>query len=441
MATAAIKIREIEGCGRRIGQLPPQPRTVEETGVGFLFLVELLTKTLFIRGRLRLIELTDHLKLPIGVLDQLLSFMRAQYLCEVTRVGETEASAIYSLSESGRLRAQDFLQKSQYSGPAPVSLEAYIQAIHQQTITEMHVTHEKLHEAFRGIVIGENIVKQFGAAMNSGGAIFVYGPAGSGKTYISEQLVSLLSGNVAIPYSIVVDNEVIQLFDPLVHEPVAIEPCNEGGLDQGTKYDERWILCRRPVVRTGGELTLSMLDLDFDQSSRFYHAPPQIKANNGLLIIDDLGRQLTSAFAIMNRWIVPLDRRVDYLALHTGKKFMMPFDMVVVFSTNLLPKDLADEAFLRRLGYKIYIGPIDENQYRAIAKQVCSELGLPYTEAGINYLIEEHHHKEGKPLLACLPRDILKQVRDIALYQGVEPQLTPEFLDWAWGNYYARDYQ
>lgn len=441
MTTTASEKMEFGEREGRLVQLPSQPRTVEETGVNFLFLVELLVKTLFIRGRLRLIDLTEHLKLPFGVLDQLLSFMRAQHLCEVIRAGETETSAAYNLSESGRFRAQDFLQKSQYSGPAPVSLDAYVQVIHQQTIAEMRVTHEDLHEAFRGIVIGEKIVKQFGAAMNSGGAIFVYGPPGSGKTYISEQLVRLLSGNVAIPYAIVVDNEVIQLFDPLLHEPVAVEHHGGGGLDRGANYDERWVLCRRPVVRTGGELTLSMLDLDFDPTSRFYHAPPQVKANNGLLIIDDLGRQLTPAFAIMNRWIVPLDRHVDYLALHTGKKFMLPFDMVVVFSTNLLPSDLADEAFLRRLGYKIYIGSIDESQYREIAKQVCGELDLPYTEAGMNYLLDERHRKEGKPLLACIPRDILRQVRDIALYQGIEPELTPELLDWAWGNYYARDYQ
>jgi hypothetical protein len=197
--------------------------------------------------------------------------------------------------------------------------------------------------------------------------------------------------------------------------------------------------CRRPVVKTGGELTLDMLDLDFDQAAKFYQAPPQVKANNGLLLIDDLGRQLVPALDLMNRWIVPLDRHLDYLALHTGKKFMIPFDVIVVFSTNMPPKQLADEAFLRRLGYKIYIGVLEEEDYRAISRQVCDELHIPYSEKGLEYLLSEHHYKENKPLLACIPRDILGQVRDIARYEGVQPELTEELLDWAWNNYFTHD--
>jgi hypothetical protein len=203
----------------------------------------------------------------------------------------------------------------------------------------------------------------------------------------------------------------------------------------------RWVVCHRPVVRTGGELTLSMLDLDFDASARFYQAPPQVKANNGLLIIDDLGRQLAPAMAVMNRWIVPLDRRVDYLALHTGKKFMIPFDVIVVFSSNMPPSQLADEAFLRRLGYKIFVGQLEEDAYRRIAAQVCEELSVPYSEPGISYLLREHHYKENRPLYACIPRDIIGQLRDIARYEGVVPELNPELLDWAWANYFARDFK
>ncbi len=421
-------------------QLPFQPDTIDETGLGFLFLVELLVKTLFLRGQQRLLDLVQHSRLSVGVLEPLLAFMRTERLCEVTRSSETETTTSYTLTELGRLRAQDFLQNSQYAGAAPVSLAAYVDQVRQQTIRNLHITRDRVAAAFDGIVIRSTLLSQLGAAMNSGRAIFIYGPAGNGKTFIAEHLAALLDGGVAIPHAIVVDNQVVQVYDPLMHVVArAADGERESALDRRNLYDQRWILCQRPVVKTGGELSLSMLDLDFDESARFYQAPPQVKANNGLLIIDDLGRQLTPAIDIMNRWIVPLDRRVDYLALHTGKKFTIPFDVIVVFSTNLPPSRLADDAFMRRLGYKIFVGPLDEGEYRAIARQVCDELAIPYNEDGIDYLLHELHYKTGKPLTACIPRDILEQVRDIARYEGVEPRLTRELLSWAWGNYFSHD--
>ncbi|OIR17588.1 hypothetical protein GALL_18060 [mine drainage metagenome] len=427
---------------RRHAQLPPQPRTIEETGLNFQFLIELITKALFLRGQMRLMDIVNHSKLSVTILEPLLAFMRSERMCEATRSSEAETAIAYTLTELGRLRAEDYLRKNQYVGPAPVSLHAYIKQVHQQSVTNMQVTREQLIKAFSGLVIKEGILKQFGAAMNSGRAIFVYGPAGSGKTFIAEHLAGLLTGDIAIPHAIVVDNEVIQIFDPLAHEPL-LPPSSNGngglGIDRRMSSDARWILCHRPVIKTGGELTLAMLDLDFDESSRFYQAPPQVKANNGLLIIDDLGRQLAPAIDIMNRWIVPLDRHVDYLALHTGKKFMLPFDVIVVFSTNLLPSKLADEAFLRRLGYKIYVGPLSEDEYQVITQQVCDELQIPFSKDGFNYLLHEHHYKSGKPLTACIPRDILEQLRDIARYEEKPVEMTRELLDWAWNNYFTHD--
>lgn len=440
MSTRTSKPAEVDTESHAAGLIPAQPRNAGDTGLNFLFQVELLVKVLFLRGQLRLVEIADHLKLSIGVLEPLLAFLRTERLCEVSRSSGTDTSTSYTLTDLGRLRAEDFLQKSQYAGPAPVSLEAYVQQVQQQSVSNMVVTHENIVKAFEGIVIQENILKQFGAAMNSGRAIFVYGPAGSGKSFISEHLVGLLSGDVAVPYAVVVDDAIIQVFDPLVHRPVPQAEANTC-LDGRRASDPRWVRCHRPVVITGGELTLSMLDLDFDTSTRFYQAPPQVKANNGLLIIDDLGRQLTPVLSLLNRWIVPLDRHVDYLALHTGKKFMLPFDVIVVFSTNMPPRQLADEAFLRRLGYKIYVGELEEQDYRDIAKQVCAEMDVPFSEAGLDYLLQELHYKDGKPLFACIPRDIIGQVRDIARYSSKQPEMTPEFLDWAWNNYFARDYE
>lgn len=442
MKTEHTEKMEVMDEDRRHAQLPLQPRTIQETGLGFQFLVELLTKALFLRGQMRLVDLVGYSKLSLTVLEPLLAFMRTERLCEVSRSSEAETAIAYTLTELGRLRAEDYLRKSQYVGPAPVSLHAYIEQVRQQSIANMQVTREQLSKVFSGLVVKEGILRQFGAAMNSGRAIFVYGPAGSGKTFIAEHLAGLLSGDVAIPHAIVVDNEVIQIFDPLTH--ASLQPVSENGsggleLDRRISSDARWVLCHRPVIKTGGELTLAMLDLDFDESARFYQAPPQVKANNGLLIIDDLGRQLAPAIDIMNRWIVPLDRHVDYLALHTGKKFMLPFDVIVVFSTNLPPSKLADDAFLRRLGYKIFVGPISEDEYRDITKQVCDELHIPFSENGISYLLHEHHYKSGKPLFACIPRDILEQLRDIARYEGKPVEMSRELLDWAWNNYFTHD--
>lgn len=426
---------------RRRTRMPLQPSTIEETGLSKQFLIELSVKTLYMRGQMRIADLVDALRLPYIVLEPLMAFVRSEHLCEVTRSSEAETATLYKLTELGRKRAEDFLQKSQYVGPAPVSLSAYIAQIRDQSVTQMGVSSTQMAQAFSDLMIKPELLKQFGAAMNSGHAIFVYGPAGSGKTFIAEHLAGLLTGDVAIPHAMIVDNEVIQVFDPLIHHPVLQEPVVPGSglvLDRRKASDSRWVMCHRPVVKTGGELTLNMLDLDFDENARFYQAPPQVRANNGLLIIDDLGRQLTPAVEIMNRWIVPLDRHVDYLALHTGKKFMLPFDVIVVFSTNMPPSKLADDAFLRRLGYKIYVGAVSEAEYRKIAEQVCAQIAVPFSEAGFHYLLQRHQ-RDNKPLYACIPRDILQQVRNIAKYEGVQAEMSQALIDWAWGNYFTHD--
>lgn len=414
--------------------LPAAPHTLDDTGLSYSLLLELLVKMLLLRGELRLADLVHAIALPPNVLMPLLGFMRTEKLCEVTRRGDTDGRTSYSLTETGRARADDFMRRSQYVGIAPVSLQSYVRQVESQSVAQMGVTRERLRRAYDGVVIRETLLDQFGAAMNSNRPIFVYGPSGSGKTFIAERLAGLLSGAVAVPHALAVGGEVIQMFDPLVHE--ALPPSDAGGFDRGADADARWVLCRRPVVMSGAELTLDMVDLQFDRQTRFYHAPQQLKANNGLFVIDDLGRQLVSPQALMNRWIVPLDRRTDYLSLHTGQKFEVPFDVVVLFSSNLRPAQLADEAFLRRLGYKIFVGPVDLAEYRAIAQQVCRDLRLPYDEAGLTHL-RGRYAAAAKPLLACHPRDLLSQVRDYALFNGLPPQMTPRLLDWAWDNYFA----
>lgn len=422
-----------------VAPLPRAPRTPEETGLPFLFLVELVAKMLFVRGQVRLVELSAHLKLSISVLDPLITFLRAEKLCEVTRRGDsgTDADLTYNLTDLGRARAAEFLARNAYAGPAPVTLAAYNAQIMAQSVAQMCITREDMANDFTGVVVSPILLEQLGAAVNSGRAIFIHGPAGAGKTYLAERMTGLLKGNISVPYAVVVDGEVVQIYDPIVHRPVNDMSEKSSGLDKRTPLDTRWVRAMRPAVVTGGELTLDMLDLQFDHGTRFYQAPPHLKANNGIFIIDDLGRQRCSPVELMNRWIVPMDRRVDYLSLHTGYKFQIPFDVIVVFSSNMPPEQLADGAFLRRLGYKIHVGSLTELQYEQIFRQVCEEFQVPYTAEAFHYLLNELHYKEMRPLLACYPRDILAQVRDLARYDGKAPVLDAGVLDWAWNNYFV----
>jgi hypothetical protein len=416
---------------------PPPPRTLEETGLDLPFLVELHARILLLRGESRLAHLAQHVKLPVTLVEAVLEFMRGEKLAEVKRRGGTDGDVQYALTDTGRARAAEFLQKSQYAGPAPVSLEAYTDQVQKQAIANMHVTLADVDRAFQGLVIRTHLREQLGAAMNSGRPMFLYGPAGSGKTFLAEQLMRLLNGVVAVPYAICVDNEVIQVYDPLVHHAARSSSTVVPDIDRRQATDARWVLCERPVSIAGGELTMEMLNLEFDATSRFYQAPPHVKANNGLFILDDLGRQRISPEQLMNRWIVPMDRRRDYQALHNGYKFAIPFDVILVFSTNMPPSAIADEAFLRRLGYKVHVGPLNESEYRAVFGKVCEELAIEFRESAFQHLLRLHDESDGKPFLACYPRDLVCQIKDFAQYRSVTPELTRESLDWAWRNYFA----
>lgn len=425
----------IDASQNAIALLPPAPRTLDDTGLSLLFLAEHFSKVFFLRGRMTLSEIAAHVKLPAGIAQQVLDFMRDEHLCEVLSRADSAHGVAYQLTGAGRERAGDSLQRCQYAGPAPVPLAAYAEAIEKQSIHKVRYTRERIAQGFSGLVVQESTLARIGAGMNSGRAMIIHGPAGSGKTFIAEQLVRLLDDRVAVPYAMVVDNEIIQLFDPHVHLPEAAA-CAAGNRLVRHGADERWRLCRRPMVIAGSELTLKALDLEFDHATRVYQAPPHVKANNGVFVVDDLGRQLVAPQELMNRWIIPLDRRRDYLTLHTGYKFEIPFDVVVVFSSNKDPAQLADEAFLRRLGYKIHIGALNPEQYRSVFEGACRDMGIPFSESAFDYLLRERHAREGKPLLACYPRDLLSQIRDLARYEGRAPELTPGALDWAWHNYF-----
>lgn len=415
------------------------PRSVEETGLPFLFLSELIAKVLYRRGQLRLPELAAHLKLGAAVIDPLIAFLRAEKLCEIARTGAsgTDADLSYTLTEAGRARAATALARNAYAGPAPVTLAAYNEQVRAQSVAGMQVTREAMAAAFAGITANPHVLAQLGAAMNSGRALFLHGLAGSGKTYLAERLRDLLTGSIAVPHALMVDGEVIPFFDSMQHVQVEEETPATAGLDRGNAPDLRWVRgVRRPAALAGGELTLDMLDLRFDPHTRLYQAPPHLKSNNGIFVIDDLGRQRCTPESLMNRWIVPMDRNVDYLSLHTGYTFQVPFDVIVVFSSNFVPQRLSDGAFLRRLGYKIEVPPASEAEYAQLFRQACADTGVAFDSAAFDYLLACHAGR-GVPLLACYPRDLLRQLRDLARYEDRVPELSREALDWAWDNYFV----
>lgn len=415
------------------------PRTVDDTGLPFLFLAELISKVLFQRGQLRLAELAQHLKLNVSVIDPLVAFLRAEKLCEIARVGNsgTDADLSYLLTDAGRARAANAIGRNAYAGPAPVTLAAYTAQVKAQSVAAMQVTRVAMAAAFAGVVVNPLVLDQLGAAMNSGRAIFLHGLAGSGKTYLAERLRELLAGTISVPYALMVDGEVIPFFDAVQHVAADDGIATGSGLDRGSAPDARWVRgVRRPAALAGGELTLDMLDLRFDPHTRLYQAPPHLKSNNGIFIIDDLGRQRCTPEALMNRWIVPMDRSVDYLTLHTGHSFQIPFDVIVVFSSNFVPQRLSDGAFLRRLGYKIEVPAASDDEYALLFRQACASVGVAFDRDAFGYLLARHEERQ-VPLLACYPRDLMRQLHDLARYEERSPELSRRTIDWAWDNYFA----
>lgn len=433
----ANPLRHDAGAATQMPSMPRVPRNLQECGLPFAFVAQLVSKIFFQAGPQRLGEIAGRCALPADLVSVVIDFLRREQLVEVTSAS-TSVNLVYSLTQNGRRQAEEYMRISRYAGPAPVPMAAYIAQVRQQEITDFAFTSTRVARAFCATIVAPRILEQLGAAMNSGRATLLHGPAGSGKTYLAGKLVGLLEGAVYVPHALFVDGQVIQQFDPLVHEPLGTEAPPESGFLLDSLVDPRWVLCKRPVVVAGGELSLEMLDLQFDEGVRYYCAPAQLKANNGLLIIDDLGRQLVQPKDLMNRWIVPLDRRIDYLKLHTGTKFLVPFDVTVIFCSNLTPSALGDEAFLRRLAYKIHIGALDDGQFRQLWDAVSVEYGVLCSDDCFAH-VKDKFRASGRPLLACTPRDLLGQVRDRARYSDAKPEATPELIDWAWTNYFAGD--
>jgi predicted ATPase with chaperone activity len=401
------------------------------------FLTDLALRHFARLGELKLVQIAQQLGMPVPAVDDLLTHMRKLGLLEVPRRGALEGDVSYALTDTGQRQARLAHEKCNYVGPAPVTLPEYVARVGEQSQHLAPVRAARLQQAMDDLVIEPAMLPTLGSALNSGKTIYLYGASGSGKTYLAEHLVKTLEGHVHVPHAVYVDGEVIQVYDPIVHRPAPVVAALVKGLTRETPTDGRWVLVERPVVIAGGELTLEMLDLAYDPHTRLHIAPPQMKANNGIFVVDDFGRQRVSPHELMNRWIVPLDRRVDYLALNTGTKFSVPFDVRVVFSSNLAPEELVDPAFARRLGYKIHLLPMDAQSYRVVVAQACARSGVPPDAAGIDHLVNTLHLRNLMPYLPSLPFDVISKIADRARYLEEPPRMTPELLDWAWANYFG----
>lgn len=428
-----------------LGFVPRPVARIEDTGLSIYSLSELTLKIFYNSGTLTGFRVSELIALPfLGVMDQVLEYLKREKYLEIKTTGGAgfgEGAYIYGITGQGVERAREAMARSQYSGPAPVLIEEYITAIRAQAAQRKMVNVRTIRHALSDLVINERMLTRIGPAVNSGTSLFLYGAPGNGKTSIARAIGNItLQEDIYVPYAVDVDGQVIKIYDNVNHVIVREDdaPVGTSMLRNGaTKRDPRWVRIRRPFIVVGGELTLGGLDLQFSEVSRFYEAPFQMKANGGLFLIDDFGRQQARPRDLLNRWIVPLENRVDYLTLATGRKIEIPFEVLVVFSTNLPPKELVDEAFLRRIRHKIEIVDPSPDEYREIMKRVCEAKHVAYDDRGLAYLIQEWYIKRNRKLRANHPRDLSEQIIDVAAFLGVEPALTKDLIDRGAESYFV----
>ena len=420
-------------------RIPGEPADIKATGIDELDLMGLLMKLMY-SGRLETCrQFVEAIKLPYPIVIELVTMAIDRHLIHSlgTRGSSGPLDLAYSFTEEGKRWTLDALERLRYIGPAPVALDDFTFRVNLQKLTNELVTFDRIRGGLGNLILEDTMIEQYGPALNSGRAMLLYGPPGNGKTSVAHALGSIFSDVIYVPYAISVEGQIIRYFDPSIHIPVTTTNLKDDGaisFVRSAEYDARWVACRRPFVVTGGELTLDMLDLRYDETGHFYEAPLHVKALGGCFIIDDFGRQLVSPRNLLNRWIVPLEDRVDYLNLHTGKSFSIPFEELVIFSTNLEPEDLMDPAFLRRLPYKIEVGSPTPEIYRKIFENECAKHHLELTDDIFNIICYKVVKEKNLDLAAFQPRFIVDQVVAACRFIGIKPHFEPRFIEYALNN-------
>jgi len=412
---------------------PPVAKNVTDTGLDGNFLLNSLLRTMYISALQTIPELSEQIKLTRWVVEELLTFAKKEALVEIRGPSEKNYNIMrYALTNAGRERASEALRRCEYIGPVPIPLETYQTQVQKQTITNEVISIEKLKKAMSHLVLSEEIVRRLGPASNSGRAILIYGSAGNGKTSIAEALVGAFEQPVYIPYAVEADGQIIKVYDPSVHVLFSSNNGDNGASNPiflpHLEHDPRWVRCRRPYIISGGELTLEMLDLDFDPHSKYYEAPLQMKAIGGIFVIDDFGRQRVRPHELLNRWIFPLERKIDYMTLHTGKKFALLFDQLVIFATNFPPEELMDPAQLRRVHYKMKINPPTADEFKEIFQRICDSYGLEFSEETMAYLLNTFYIKYKIPFAGFHPKFIAEHVIAACNYLGTPPKISRQLL-------------
>jgi predicted ATPase with chaperone activity len=421
----------------------PQPQTIDETGLDFSMILDLVIKAVYFAGRPAARQIAAQIALPFPVVDEVLAFMKREQMAEVVgSSGMGEQLYQYSLSAKGMEKAEEALSRNHYVGPAPVPFELYLDVLKAQSIRNIRLTPESVKRAVSHLVLDDSVTEALGPAVNSGRSMLIYGGSGNGKSTITGAVGRMLPGEVLIPYAIDINGIIVKLFDPRIHQEIAPEKPDRrsmepNGASSERRRDRRWVVARRPMITAGGELTLAELELKYSQQSKFYIAPLQWKANSGIMIVDDFGRQMIQPKELLNRWIVPMEERVDHLALHTGDIVEVPFDCLLIFSTNLHPSQLGDEAFFRRIRHKLEIPDPTREQFLEILSRVCQQREMPVDPEAAHYLVDKYYTRLDRGFKGCHPRDIVEIIGDICVFHGDRPVFDRRYLDQAAHSYFV----